>query len=173
MLGCHASYPAASSTSRVCSFCVSAVHTHTHTQLPVAHERSALEGVPSGVPCCSYRPFPATYSRRVFLAVVPRTVDMSLRPGVRRSHVLEYSVVDFVYNKRLRLRGLQRTCRSRSSEHPCVNCVFFQGRRKCLNPIYEYFLRPIGNVDPQTIDECLAHLLGHKTGCTRQPLLAV
>ena len=93
--------------------------------------------------------------------------DMSLRPGVRRSEVVEYSVIDFVYSKRLRLRGLQRTCRSRNSDHPCVNCVFFRGRRKCLNPIYEYCLRPIGNVDPQSIDECLAHLLGHKPNCTR------
>ena len=93
--------------------------------------------------------------------------DMSLRPGVRRSEVVEYSVIDFVYSKRLRLRGLQRTCRSRNSDHPCVNCVFFRKRRKCLNPIYEYFLRPIGNVDPQSIDECLAHLLGHKPNCTR------
>ena len=93
--------------------------------------------------------------------------DTSLRPGVRRSEVVEYSVIDFVYSKRLRLRGLQRTCRSRNSDHPCVNCVFFRGRRKCLNPIYEYFLRPIGNVDPQSIDECLAHLLGHKPNCTR------
>ena len=43
--------------------------------------------------------------------------DMSLRPGVDRSlQGLEYSVIDFVYNKRLRLRGLQRTCRSRNSE---------------------------------------------------------
>jgi len=92
---------------------------------------------------------------------------MSLRPGVRRSEVLEYSVIDFVYSKRLRLRGLQRTCRSRNSDHPCDNCVFFRGRRKCLNPIYEYFLQPIGNVDPQSIDECLAHLLGHKPNCTR------
>ena len=92
---------------------------------------------------------------------------MSLRPGVRRSEVVEYSVIDFVYSKRLRLRGLQRTCRSRNSDHPCVNCVFFRGRRKCLNPIYEYFLRPIGNVDLQSIDECLAHLLGHKPNCTR------
>eukprot|EP00966_Prymnesium_polylepis_P332629 7388112-Prymnesium_polylepis.1 len=48
--------------------------------------------------------------------------DMSLRPGVRRSEVIEYSVIDFVYSKRLRLRGLQRTCRSRNSDHPCVNC---------------------------------------------------
>ena len=32
--------------------------------------------------------------------------DMSLRPGVRRSEVVEYSVIDFVYSKRLRLRGL-------------------------------------------------------------------
>ena len=93
--------------------------------------------------------------------------EMSLRPGVRRSEVVEYSVIDFVYSKRLRLRGLQRTCRSRNSDHPCVNCVFFRKRRKCLNPIYEYFLRPIGNVDPQSIDECLAHLLGHKPNCTR------
>ena len=54
--------------------------------------------------------------------------DMSLRPGVRRSEVSEYSVIDFVYSKRLRLRGLQRTCRSRNSDHPCVNCAFFRGR---------------------------------------------
>ena len=93
--------------------------------------------------------------------------EMSLRPGVRRSEVVEYSVIDFVYSKRLRLRGLRRTCRSRNSDHPCVNCVFFRGRRKCLNPTYEYFLRPIGNVDPQSIDECLAHLLGNKPDCTR------
>lgn len=65
------------------------------------------------------------------------------------------------------LRGLQRTCRNRNSDHPCVNCVFFRGRRKCLDLIYEYFLRPIGNVDPQTIEECLAYLLGHKSSCTR------
>ena len=71
-------------------------------------------------------------------------------------------MIDFVYDKRLRLRGLQRTCRSRNSEHPCVNCVF---RRKCLNPTYEYFLRPIGNSDPQSIDECLAYLLGHRATC--------
>ena len=99
----------------------------------------------------------------IFDEVERALFDMSLRPGVRRSQTLEYSVIDFVYNKRLRLRGLQRTCRSRNSEHPCVNCVFFQGRRKCLNPIYEYFLRPIENVDLQTIDECLAYLLGHKS----------
>eukprot|EP00966_Prymnesium_polylepis_P060355 1400604-Prymnesium_polylepis.1 len=62
---------------------------------------------------------------------------------------------------------MPRTCRSRNSDRPCVNCVFFRRRRKCLNLTYEYYLRPIGNADPQSIDECLAHLLGHKPNCTR------
>mmetsp|Transcript_15735 Transcript_15735/g.34129 ORF Transcript_15735/g.34129 Transcript_15735/m.34129 type:complete len:211 (-) Transcript_15735:113-745(-) len=89
--------------------------------------------------------------------------DMSLCPGVRRSLIAEYRVIDFVYDKRLRLRGLQRTCRRRNSDHPCVSCVLCSCRRKCVNPMYEYFLRPIGDVDPQSIDECRAHLLGHNS----------
>ena len=39
----------------------------------------------------------------IFDEVERALFDMSLRPGVRRSQVLEYSVIDFVYNKRLRL----------------------------------------------------------------------
>ena len=61
--------------------------------------------------------------------------EMSLRPGVRRIQIAECPGIDFVYDKRLRLRGLQRTCRSRNSDVQCVNCVAFPGRRKCLNPI--------------------------------------
>ena len=56
----------------------------------------------------------------IFDEVERALFDMSLRPGVRRTQAVEYSVVDFVYDKRLRLRGLQRTCRSRNSDHPCV-----------------------------------------------------
>ena len=53
-----------------------------------------------------------TVEREDFDEVERALFDMSLRPGVRRSEVFEYSVIDFVYSKRLRLRGLQRTCRS-------------------------------------------------------------
>ena len=83
---------------------------------------------------------------------------MRLRSGVSRGVVAETSVVDFVYNKMLRLRGCQRSCSHRNASHPCTRC---QGRerRRCLNPQYEYYIRPTKDADRIAIDECLALLL--------------
>ena len=72
---------------------------------------------------------------------------MSLRPGARRSQVLEYSVIDFVYNKRLRLRGLQRTCQvaancSPRAQEPKESQLRPPVRQLRLLSNYEYFLRP-------------------------------
>lgn len=85
--------------------------------------------------------------------------DTYLRTGVDRCAIVYSSIVDFSYSKIIRLRGRQRSCLFRNAVSPCHNCTFIPNRRRCLNPQYQYYIRPTSDVDPVVLDECLAFLL--------------
>ena len=88
-------------------------------------------------------------------------VNVPLINGVVR-YACKAAVIDFVYDDAFRLRGLLRSCVHRKENNPCANCRS-RSKQRCLNPRYDYYLRPLQTAQFNTsLDECLSFRLASK-----------